>query len=90
MRNVGNNNRSDRGCTTPKVIKNIQDALGEPDDDGNYDVSILDGFEELSEENQEKVKRALQQGHVDDDEWRGASYSSHGRVELVDDLNPGC
>ncbi|KAL1989489.1 hypothetical protein VTN49DRAFT_6686 [Thermomyces lanuginosus] len=59
------------GCTTPKVIKNIQDALGEPDDDGNYDVSMLDGFEELSQENQEKVKRALKQGHVDDEEWRG-------------------
>ena len=31
----------------------------------------LDGFEELSEESQEKVLKALEAGHVDDADWKG-------------------
>lgn len=35
------------------------------------DLELVDGYEELSEEHQEKVKRALEQGHVDDEDWKG-------------------
>ncbi|KAA8646413.1 hypothetical protein EYZ11_011488 [Aspergillus tanneri] len=35
------------------------------------DVSDIDGFQELSPENQEKVRKAVEQGHVDDDDWKG-------------------
>jgi hypothetical protein len=34
---------------------------------------MLDGFVDLPEEWQQKVERALEQGHVDDDDWRGVS-----------------
>ncbi|KAL1969606.1 hypothetical protein VTN77DRAFT_8159 [Rasamsonia byssochlamydoides] len=54
------------GCVTPRIIANINDSLGE-----NKDYTLLDGYDELSEENQAKVRKALEQGHVDDSEWRG-------------------
>ncbi|KAE8147499.1 poly polymerase and DNA-ligase Zn-finger region-domain-containing protein [Aspergillus avenaceus] len=56
------------GCVTPKLITNINENI---ESDGDKDFDQLDGFEDLSSENQEKVKRALEQGHVDDDEWKG-------------------
>jgi hypothetical protein len=34
-------------------------------------MEILEGFEDLDEEWQEKVLRAIEQGHVDDDDWMG-------------------
>jgi hypothetical protein len=52
----------------------MQEALGEPGEDGKYDASAVDGFTELSSENREKVLRALEQGHVDDSDWRGVSF----------------
>ncbi|KAL6240010.1 hypothetical protein BDW75DRAFT_196715 [Aspergillus navahoensis] len=56
------------GCVTPKVIANINDIVGEGDD---RDLEMLDGYEDLPIELQEKVTRALEQGHVDDEDWRG-------------------
>jgi ubiquitin-conjugating enzyme E2 O len=40
-------------------------------EDEDKDYEQLDGFEDLSEENQEKIKKALEQGHVDDEDWKG-------------------
>jgi hypothetical protein len=37
------------------------------------DMELVDGYDELPDEAQEKVKRALEQGHVDDEEWNGVS-----------------
>lgn len=34
-------------------------------------MDLVDGYDELPEDAQEKVKRALEQGHVDDDDWNG-------------------
>ncbi|KAB8078940.1 hypothetical protein BDV29DRAFT_165567 [Aspergillus leporis] len=56
------------GCVTPKIISNLIEMVGE-DEDKDYEQ--LDGFEDLSEENQEKIKKALEQGHVDDEDWKG-------------------
>lgn len=36
-------------------------------------MELVDGFEDLPEPAQEKVKRALEQGHVDDEDWNGVS-----------------
>ncbi|KKA23607.1 hypothetical protein T310_2353 [Rasamsonia emersonii CBS 393.64] len=55
-----------RGCVTPRIIANINETLGE-----DKDYSLLDGFDELPEEEKAKVRRALEQGHVDDTDWRG-------------------
>jgi hypothetical protein len=43
--------------------------------DENFDV--VDGWEDLPEVDQETVRAALIQGHVDDDAWKGVStYNS--------------
>lgn len=58
---------------TPKIISNIKESISEGDE-LNFDE--IDGWDELAEENREKVRKALEQGHVDDEEWKGVSYSS--------------
>nr|POF13058.1 parp-type zinc finger-containing protein c2a9.07c [Quercus suber] len=52
------------GCITPEVLHNWHEAS-----EGQTD--LIDGFDELPEEAQAKLKRALEQGHVDDEEWNG-------------------
>ncbi|GKZ29918.1 hypothetical protein AbraIFM66950_006979 [Aspergillus brasiliensis] len=56
------------GCVTPKIIANMIETVGE---EGERDWSALDGYDELPEDLQEKVRRALEQGHVDDEDWKG-------------------
>ncbi|OJJ44311.1 hypothetical protein ASPZODRAFT_769959 [Penicilliopsis zonata CBS 506.65] len=59
------------GCVTPKVITNLSETLDEVSGADGKDFSELDGYEDLSSENQEKVRKALEQGHVDDEDWKG-------------------
>ena len=42
-------------------------------DSGDLDFSLLDGFNELTDELQEKVRKAIEVGHVEDEEWNGVS-----------------
>ena len=35
---------------------------------------LIDGYDELSEDLQEKVIRCIEQEHVDDDEWNGVRF----------------
>lgn len=37
-------------------------------------MELVDGFDTLPDELQAKVRRALEQRHVEDDEWNGVSY----------------
>ena len=47
---------------TPKQISNLKTSIeGDPKE--------LDGYEELPEDLQKKVDRALEQGHIDDEDW---------------------
>lgn len=62
-----------RGCTTPKVIEHIVEAWESMCDSEDKDYNLLDGYEDLPEEYQEKVRKALEQGHVDDADWKGVS-----------------
>ena len=55
-----------RGCVTPTVLNNWAETT-------EMDMELVDGYEELPEHAQAKVKRALEQGHVDDDDWNGVS-----------------
>ena len=48
---------------TPKQIHNISDEI-----DG--DTKLLDGLEDLSPEDQEKIVVALAEGHVADEDWK--------------------
>ncbi|KAJ5684057.1 PARP-type zinc finger-containing protein C2A9.07c [Penicillium maclennaniae] len=58
------------GCTTPKVIENIANAWEEIRSNEN-DYSVLDGYEDLPDALQLKIRTALTQGHVADDDWKG-------------------
>lgn len=48
------------------MLQNWKDKTGGDED-------LIDGLDELPTEAQEKVKRALEQGHVDDEDWKGVS-----------------
>lgn len=34
-------------------------------------LEYLDGYDELPQDLQEQVRRAMEQGHVDDEDWNG-------------------
>ncbi|TRM60320.1 hypothetical protein BD626DRAFT_407541 [Schizophyllum amplum] len=48
------------GCTTPKVLANIKEAFPDP--------SELDGYEELNDEDKERIAKAYEEGHVADED----------------------
>ena len=60
---------------TPKIISNINSSLDESGN-GERDFTLLDGFDDLPEDFQKKVKEAIEQGHVNDDEWNGVSIDN--------------
>lgn len=64
--NIGLVTDSYRGCVTPKQMENLLDTCG-----GNTDM--VDGYDELPVEYQEKIEYALENGHVHDDDWKGVS-----------------
>lgn len=47
------------------------------------DEDLIDGLEEIPEEIQEKVKRALEHEHVDDDDWKGVSCSAQYHLNVL-------
>lgn len=49
---------------TPEVIHNWKDESG-------GDMDLVDGYDTLPANVQEKVNGAFEQGHVDDDDWKG-------------------
>lgn len=49
---------------TPKQIANLTKAV-------NNDATELDGYEDLPEDFQEKIRNAVQEGHVADEDWGG-------------------
>ena len=49
---------------TPKQIENLVETCG-------GDTDMVDGYDELPPEFQEKVKFALENGHVPDEDWKG-------------------
>jgi len=58
-----------RGCVTPKQIANLKETIED-------DLDLLDGYDELDTESQDKVKEALANGHIDDADWTGVSAAS--------------
>ena len=57
-----------RGCVTVKVLANILEAIEE---DGEPNYEMLDGFDELSAENQ--AKEAILKGELDESDKTDAS-----------------
>ncbi|KAI0747052.1 poly polymerase and DNA-ligase Zn-finger region-domain-containing protein [Daedaleopsis nitida] len=82
------------GCVTPKIITNMKNSFNEADE--------LDGFDDLSEEDQERIKKAWEDGHVapedvpetaqkadgEDDEDEDKPKKKGGKKAAVD-LGPG-
>lgn len=63
-----NSDHPTRGCVTPLQIASIKDATED-------DLDMLDGYEELPDDLQEKVKQSIENGHVSDEDWRGVRSS---------------
>lgn len=64
-----------RGCVTPVQLERVIEQIGGLDGlDLDSDLDILDGWEELPEWAQTKVKNSLINGHVDDEDWKGVSH----------------
>ncbi|KAJ5103514.1 hypothetical protein N7532_004043 [Penicillium argentinense] len=57
------------GCTTPRVLHNITENIANEDKSIAFDT--LDGWEELDDETREKIRTAIEKGHIEDDEWNG-------------------
>lgn len=66
-----------RGCVTPKQIENLVETCG-------GDTDMVDGYDELPAEFQEKVKYALEHGHIpDEDCTRVSTYVVHCSKPLL-------
>ncbi|KAF2727431.1 zf-PARP-domain-containing protein [Polyplosphaeria fusca] len=52
------------GCITPLQLANIQE-------DSGGDTDLIDGYDELPSEWQTKIKTAIDNGHVPDEDWKG-------------------
>ena len=61
-----------RGCVTPKQIENLVKEIGGLEGMKD-DLDVIDGYDEVGEENQRKIRTALEEGHVPDEDWKGVS-----------------
>lgn len=68
----------ERGCVTPVQFEKWKGLT-----DGNPE--LIDGLEDLPMDMQEKILRALDQGHVDDEEWKGVSMPYEQPTNSVND-----
>lgn len=64
-----------RGCVTPLQIANLQGQLEGLDTDDDRDMELIDGWEDLTPESRDLIRKAVYFGHVDDDVWKGVSVS---------------
>ena len=47
---------------------------------------MIDGYDGLPEDAKDKVRRALEQGHIDDEDWKGVSKTFTATKTLIIDL----
>lgn len=78
---------------TGAQILNMQAHLAHPTREGEYRWDFMDGLqgeednEHIPEALQEKFKRAIIEGHVADEDWRGVGYvttSSYRKLTVFD------
>ncbi|KAI9890955.1 MAG: hypothetical protein M1814_003456 [Vezdaea aestivalis] len=71
------------GCVTPQILQNFKGKIDDDDD--------IDGWDELDEETQAKIGRALEQDHIDDEDWKGVSmFIPIPRPMLTSYQDPEC
>lgn len=56
-----------RGCVTPQQIVNLKESV--EDDLQTY----FDGYEDLDDHEKARVAKAVEEGHVADEDWKGVS-----------------
>lgn len=61
-----------RGCVTPYQFEQWKDITG-------GDMDMVDGFDELPPDAQEMVQRCIEQGHVDDEDWKGVGEIQYAK-----------
>jgi hypothetical protein len=68
-----------RSCITPTVIQNLLKSLGglEGIED---DLNVIDGYDEVPQEWQEKILTMLKEGHVPDEDWKGVGDPDQANV----------
>ena len=59
---------------TGAQILNIRKYLKQGEDEGPYQWDYFDGLDELDEEKQEKIKTAIIEGKIADEDWRGVRF----------------
>jgi len=55
------------------MVENVRNSISSDVDPESLDFDMLDGWEELSDEHKAKITKALEVGHVEDEEWNGVS-----------------
>ncbi|KAI2792821.1 hypothetical protein POX_b02864 [Penicillium oxalicum] len=60
------------GCTTPLILSHIMENVFDKESlEGDENFDLIDGWEDLPEVHQETVRKALTEGHVPDEDWKG-------------------
>ena len=54
-----------------------------------HNFDLLDGYDELPKDLQDTVRRAFEQGHVDDADWRGVGADMSILFSLLTPLGSG-
>ncbi|KAI0694521.1 poly polymerase and DNA-ligase Zn-finger region-domain-containing protein [Cytidiella melzeri] len=69
------------GCVTTKILSNMKNSFDEADE--------LDGFDDLEEKDQEKIRKAWQEGHVADEDIPESARKPDGEEgDEEDDAKP--
>ena len=66
-----------RGCVTPQQISNLKDSV-----EDNLDT-YLDGYEDLDDHDKARVAKAVEEGHVADEDWKGVSLIDRERTCFI-------
>lgn len=83
-----------RGCFTPLQLEKLNGQIEGLDLDDDKDMEVIDGWEDLPQEQRDLLREALKQGHVGDDVWKGVSSpednDSNAKTSQEPELNrPG-
>ncbi|KFY07057.1 hypothetical protein V492_07490 [Pseudogymnoascus sp. VKM F-4246] len=68
------------GCVSGFQLQNLREYLKQGDPDGDYKWDFMDGLDEVPEEYQEKLKTAVIEGKIADEDWKGdPAYNELGQ-----------
>lgn len=65
---------NDRGCVTGFQMNNLREYLKQGEPDGEYQWDYMDGLDELPAEYQQKLKTAVIEGKIADEDWKGVCF----------------